>query len=73
VSGDGKSYLAEQDYDRLIPRLPLAASIFGFCGVALILFRRKLAGFLAGIPSEWAEIHISLFDELRKNIEAGLN
>lgn len=72
VSGDGKSYLAEQDYDRLILRLPLAASIFGFCGVALILFRHKLAGFLVGIPTEWAEIHISLFNELRKNIEARL-
>jgi hypothetical protein len=54
-----KSYLTQQDHNRLFARLPAAACVFGFCGLTLLLFRRKLTNFLIDIPTECAALHFS--------------
>lgn len=52
VSGMG-SYLTDDAYHRLLPRLPTAAGIFGLVGLLLAVFKGELACFLLAIPSEW--------------------
>jgi len=55
VSGNAGNYLTQEAFHRLSGRLPIAAGVFGICGVTLALFKRKLARFLLAIPSEWTE------------------
>jgi|HubBroStandDraft_6_1064221.scaffolds.fasta_scaffold00912_11 hypothetical protein len=59
--------LTEGVYNRFVGRLPIATCVFGLCGVILALFRRKLAGFLRDIPSEW----IGIGNSLRRQFHGG--
>jgi hypothetical protein len=72
IPGNGKGYLTEQDHQRLLSRLSIAASVFGICGVTLLLFRRKLAAFLVDIPPEWTEIRTSFCDQPHDRMETCL-
>jgi hypothetical protein len=67
-----KGYLTEQDHDRLISHLPIAAGIVGFSALTLILFKQKLNYFLVGIPGEWREIHVLSFHRFCQSIETRL-
>jgi Dolichyl-phosphate-mannose-protein mannosyltransferase len=60
AQGNVRNYLTEEAYNGFVGRLPIAACVFGICGVTLALFKRKLAGFLLEIPSEWKGIRNSL-------------
>jgi Dolichyl-phosphate-mannose-protein mannosyltransferase len=54
------TYLTEESHDRIFGHLPIAASVFGACGVILAVFQRRLALFLADIPSDWKAIRYRL-------------
>jgi uncharacterized membrane protein len=62
ISGNSKAYLPEQEHNLLIHRLLAAAGVVGISGSTLLLFRRKLAGFLADIPLECRDIRASFRD-----------
>ena len=68
----GNGYLTEQNHERIIRNLPIAAGIFGISGLALMLLRRKLACFLVDIPREWKEIRILSFHRFCQSIETRL-
>jgi hypothetical protein len=65
VSGKAATDLAEQAYHRLSRRLPVAAGVFGICGVTLALFKRKLVRFLLAIPSEWTVVRTFFRDQFQ--------
>jgi hypothetical protein len=63
AQGHRASYLKEEQLKDLLGRLPLAAVVFGICGVTLSLFKGTLTAFLLAIPSEWKGLRQSLRDQ----------
>jgi hypothetical protein len=72
VPGRGKSYLTEEEHNRLFGHLPIAAGVFGICGVTLALFKQKLARFLVDTASEWTGIRNFFRDQLHGGMETVL-
>src|SRR6516165_11698759 len=72
VPGRGKSYLTEEEHNRLFGHLPIAAGVFGICGVTLALFKQKLARFLVDTAPEWTEIRNFFRDQLHGGMETVL-
>lgn len=72
VSGNAGNYLTQEAFHRLSGRLPIAAGVFGICGVTLALFKRKLARFLLAIPSEWTGVRNFLLDQFQGGTQSAL-
>ena len=72
VSGNDGNYLTQEAFHRLSGRLPIAAGVFGICGVTLALFKRKLARFLLAIPSEWTGVRNFLLDQFQGGTQSAL-
>jgi Dolichyl-phosphate-mannose-protein mannosyltransferase len=72
VSGNAGNYLTQEAFHRLSGRLPIAAGVFGICGVTLALFKRKLARFLLAIPSEWTGVRNFLLDQFKGGTQSAL-
>ena len=50
-----RNVLSTEAYGHFIDRLPMAAGVFGICGIVLALFRKALGRFLLELPPEWKE------------------
>jgi hypothetical protein len=66
------SYLTPETLSRIFARLPIAAAVFGICGVTLALLMRSLARFLLDIPPEWTRIFDSLRQQFQGRAETAL-